>query len=729
MSRKSIVKTVVLNLLFLGIISFTGCEGIKKPESKPIVSPQKTIKEKPIMKKAVEKKPKVNLFAEEPGKEIVDFSKSFAKEKVKGHGGKLSYAPGYLEFSLPPNKAGSIQIFPPNEKWDFSQYTRLIFDLENQSGDEMQLKLKADNKNASWTNTAYVISFLEPSERACKNVYLVQERKAIEKFPEMKAFQKMNGLPGGFFSHWVRINASDVRKINVSIDAKPQKQVLRLYGVKLVKPVVPPLLKKEGKGKYMPFIDTYGQDIHGDWPGKIKSDEDLKKGFAEEEKDLAANPKPADLNKWGGWAKGPKLKATGFFRTEKHNGKWWLVDPDGHLFWSHGFNCVGDGGAATMTSGREEYFILPKGPEFENFLTVSTNKRWKGKKFFDFTGANLLRGLGKDWQEKYKYLTQRRLASWGVNTMGGWSNKDFCFMRKTPYTITIHPWSPGVNDNLRDPFNPGFRKNYFRTIEKAVQDSAGDPWCIGYFVDNELHWEQQPMKVMKKVAFGPAWMKAKVKFVNMLKKKYGDIGAFNKQVDRDFESWDAVLANKKIYSLAKIKTTCDEFYIEMSRRYFKGVRDAVKKFAPNQLYLGCRMNHWNSLCLPAAAEFCDVVSLNIYKHQIGKPMAELKLDKPFMVSEYHFGTQDRGMWGLGLCWSSDQKDRARMYEEYVGEGLANPNCVGTHWFQYNSQAFTGRGDGENYQVGTTDIGGRPWPEFRDAIRNVGKTMYKKRSAK
>ena len=59
-----------------------------------------------------------------------------------------------------------------------------------------------------------------------------------------------------------------------------------------------------------------------------------------EAKDLAEHPGPEDWDQYGGSLNGPQLKATGFFRTEKVNGKWWLVDPDGQLFFSHGMDCV-----------------------------------------------------------------------------------------------------------------------------------------------------------------------------------------------------------------------------------------------------------------------------------------------------------------------------------------------------------------------------------------------------
>ena len=78
---------------------------------------------------------------------------------------------------------------------------------------------------------------------------------------------------------------------------------------------------------FLPCFDKYGQFKYREWPGKTHSDAELKAVAAEEEKDLAAHPGPADWNKYGGWAAGPQLKATGRFRTEKRDGKWWLVDP------------------------------------------------------------------------------------------------------------------------------------------------------------------------------------------------------------------------------------------------------------------------------------------------------------------------------------------------------------------------------------------------------------------
>ena len=91
---------------------------------------------------------------------------------------------------------------------------------------------------------------------------------------------------------------------------------------------------------FFPFIDEFGQYMHRDWPGKTGSVAEMKAQRKAEQNDLAAHAGPAQRNRYGGWAVGPKREATGWFRAEKHAGKWWLVDPEGRLSWSHGVDCV-----------------------------------------------------------------------------------------------------------------------------------------------------------------------------------------------------------------------------------------------------------------------------------------------------------------------------------------------------------------------------------------------------
>lgn len=54
---------------------------------------------------------------------------------------------------------------------------------------------------------------------------------------------------------------------------------------------------------------------------------------------LVRQPAMAGRSRWGGWQK-RRLAGTGFFRTHHDGRRWWLVDPDGFLFWSSGLDCV-----------------------------------------------------------------------------------------------------------------------------------------------------------------------------------------------------------------------------------------------------------------------------------------------------------------------------------------------------------------------------------------------------
>ena len=146
-----------------------------------------------------------------------------------------------------------------------------------------------------------------------------------------------------------------------------------------------------------------------------------------------------------------------------------------------------------------------------------------------------------------------------------------------------------------------------------------------------------------------------------------------------------------------------------------------------ELYLGCRFAWVNDAAARAAAAHCDVVCYNQYKRSVADFRMPDGLDAPVVIGEFHFGALDRGMFHTGLQPVKDQNERAAMYESYVRGALRNPQIVGTHWFQYGSQATTGRGDGENYQIGFLDLCDTPYAETIAACRRVGYEMYSVRA--
>ncbi|MFZ2657706.1 MAG: hypothetical protein WAX69_22425, partial [Victivallales bacterium] len=79
------------------------------------------------------------------------------------------------------------------------------------------------------------------------------------------------------------------------------------------------------------LVDRYGQYLYEDWPGKIKEDAQLVEDAKKEEAELAGVT--LDLKRfdqYGGVKAGPSAAASGFFRLENLNNRWWFITPEGN---------------------------------------------------------------------------------------------------------------------------------------------------------------------------------------------------------------------------------------------------------------------------------------------------------------------------------------------------------------------------------------------------------------
>jgi hypothetical protein len=400
---------------------------------------------------------------------------------------------------------------------------------------------------------------------------------------------------------------------------------------------------------------------------------------------------------------------------------------------------------STPISGREKYFAnLPEANSLFSQFYGSGNWAPQGYykthipyKTYDFARANLMQKYGNDWQQLSGDIVHKRLRNWGLNTIANWSSESVYLMRKTPYAATIRcnakkiEGSSGYWEKFYDVFDPGFRQSVRQGMEREKGKAVGDPWCLGFFVDNEMSWGDETSLGLAALA-SPAEQPAKKVFVDDLKAKYQTIDKLNTAWDTNFAGFDTILQDKFTppdkQNWAKTKAFADlsAFYTKTAETYFTVVREELKKVAPNQLYLGCRFAWVNDLAVRAAAKYCDVISYNFYTYGVEDVRLIDNIDLPIIIGEFHFGALDRGMFHPGLKRAADQKDRANKYCEYIHGALRNPYIIGAHWFQYQDQPTTGRGDGENYQIGFVDIADTPYPETITASRDIGRTMYEYR---
>ncbi len=612
----------------------------------------------------------------------------------------------------------------PQGHWDLSVYEYVAADIRNAGTQPLTLHCRVDNPGADGSaNCNNGQLTLQPGASGTLTVKLVRTS------PLKAKLFGMRGYPYGASGNPIDpANITEIMFFVTKPTADHAWEITALRAGGTYQPL---------PQNFFPFIDTFGQYIHRDWPGKVHSLDELRQRIQQEDRDLAANPAPADWDAWGGYAGGPTLKATGFFRVEKHQGKWWLVDPDGKLFFSQGIDCVRMADATPIDDRKDWFADFPGDkPEFAQFASQPACLKgyYAGKNphCFGFASANLKRKYGNDWPAQVAPVIHRRLRSWGLNTIGNWSDGSVARLRKTPYTATLGfgrrniEGSDGYWGKFPDPFDPANKAAVEKAMQRQAGNSAGDAWCIGYFVDNEMSWGDETSLAIATLK-SPPEQPAKQAFLADLKTRYTTIDKLNAAWGTKHESWDALLASRTAPDKAKADADLKAFYTRLAEQYFRTVRDAVKQVAPNQLYLGCRLAWSNPLAATAAAKYCDVVSFNIYK----KTLADFKMpggqDVPLIIGEFHFGALDRGMFHTGLVPTNDQAARAKAYTEYVQSALQHPQFVGCHWFQYQDEPTTGRvWDEENYQIGFVDVADTPYAETIAASREVAKGMYKLR---
>ncbi len=600
-------------------------------------------------------------------------------------------------------------------------YGKTFLDLHIKNTGTTSLKIKGELNKSSWNNGAVMIP---PGENNILRLYFRGGNlDSINPYAKLKG---MNGLPNGHMWLWERVDVSNIKEVKLQLLNNAEKGTFVIDNMKSGGDVWQDTMRFTNN-EFYPFVDKFGQYKHKNWKGKTLKENSLEENAKKEYEELSKYKSNKNLDVYSGWENGPQLTKTGHFYVEKHQGKWWLVTPEGHLFWSQGLNCVRYTQTITRVDGRENYF--ENLPNENNNLSkfYSSYKNYKG---YSFSEANLYRKHGEDWQKIAKERMQQRLKNWGINTIGNWSDPNVYEMQKTPYTVNLGYKFPGRLGALKMPnmCSPDFEKNLVAAM-KNYKKTINDPFCIGYFVNNELHGWAEISKVAIAAKKGSYEKQAWLQF---LKNEYLNITALNKQWKSTFLSWNALSENTNVAVYKNSKQDVENFNYAMIDRYYATIKRVLKKHAPNKLYLGSRLDFHNypnvgateKKVVEIASKYCDVLSFNRYNYTA----SEIKFDKkvtdvPVIIGEFHFGALDRGMPHTGLRSALNQQQRAELYYNYVISAIENPQIVGAHWFQYQELPVTGRDDGENYQIGFVDICDTPNKEIIEKSKRIGDEIF------
>lgn len=669
-----------------------------------------------------------------PAQVLFDFNAPFDPAAIATSDARASRAPAGDALLV---NTGHQQPWPgitlpaPDGAWDLSSRGFVSVCLRNSGTNAVTVFCRVDNPGADGTDHCVSGSAaLNPGATETLKVSLkrVGDDQLGGKLFGMRGYPVAPGASG-------TIDAAHITQLVIFVSKPSSDHAWEIQEISAGGAWVAPTASTRDADPFFPFIDTFGQYRHRSWPGKVQSLEDLVSRKKLESDQLVANPGPKGWDQYGGWASGPKREATGFFRTEKVKGKWWLIDPEGRLFFSQGIDCVRMLDTTPIEERADWFSDFPgKDPAFASFLShgyaLKGHYAGRNPECFSFAGANLLRKYGPDWSATHPRLIHQRLRSWGLNTIANWSDERIRSLRLTPYTDSIGSGrtpsiegSEGYWGKFPDVFHPAFTENLRQAMQAKQGKSAGDPWCIGYFSDNEMSWGDE-ISLGLGALVSPPDQPAKKALVADLQARYSEVSRLNAAWGTEHTSWEALLENRKAPDRKKASADLAAFSGKIAEQYFRSVKEAIKAVAPHQLYLGCRFAWANPRAAAAAAKHCDVVSYNLYRRSVADFRFDGGADVPLIIGEFHFGALDRGLFHTGLVPVETQEARANAYRDYVRGALRHPQFVGCHWFQYQDEPTTGRVyDEENYQIGFVDIADTPYSEMIAASREIADHLY------
>jgi len=433
-------------------------------------------------------------------------------------------------------------------------------------------------------------------------------------------------------------------------------------------------------------------------------------------------PKP--FSNWGG-LKRIKFDSTGFFHTRHDGTRWWLVDPDGHPFWSAGCDCIRidcDGRHAGLETA------LAWLPDTEGEYKAIYSQRGEHAKFVNYLKANLIRAFGPaEHYEKWSAIALAQLRRFGFNTVANWSNWEIARAAAFPYVRPLSPNfpdTPKVFRDFPDVYHPAFAADA-AAYARQLEETRDDPAFIGYFLMNEPSWGFASLLPAEGMLMITPACETRTAFAKWLHDKYAGNAALAEAWATPKLGFEAIESGlwEKLPEAAR--PDLEAFSSIMVEKLFRTLTDACRRVDPDHLNLGARYYTVPSRWAFEGMKCFDVFSVNGYGERVKTELGEYsrELDQPVMIGEWHFGALDAGLPASGIGHVEDQAARGRAYRVYVEDAAAKPWCVGVHWFTLYDEAPLGRFDGENWNIGFLDICHREYEPLARAARESHECLY------
>ena len=543
----------------------------------------------------------------------------------------------------------SMIIFTANDKWDWSKKGDfgLALDIGNPLASSAHVYVSVKDKKGALHNRSFAVP-------ANSNDSYVIELEG----PDLHHQTGIRSNPFSWESKYTpilwrhgnkSIDLTQIINISFTIRGVPENKILTFDNIKLVAP------DNIDKNYLTGLVDKFGQSTKMDFVNKVDSVEELVSLSTQEQKTLS-NKRLPGRSKFNGWSDGPKLASTGFYRVDKYQGKWTLVDPEGYLFFSNGIANIRMANTTTITGyDFDQAFIKQRAdgdltPEDSIGLNTAPKSAWPTRKVssslradmftwlpkygepmakhfgyrrevhtgvidkgetYSFYQANLARKYQTNdldlIEQKWRETTVKRMQNWGFTSFGNWVDPKFYDTAEYPYFA--NGWIIGDfkrvssgNDYwepLPDPFDPTFKERALATIKQVSLEVKNSPWCVGVFIDNEKSWGRMgTIKSQYGLAINALTLNidespTKAHFSQLLSKKYQKISNLNTAWNTDFLSWEVFNKGITLTNFNdKLTEDLSTLLYAFGLQYFTVVDDAMETYMPDHLYMGVRFADW-----------------------------------------------------------------------------------------------------------------------------------------
>ena len=335
--------------------------------------------------------------------------------------------------------------------------------------------------------------------------------------------------------------------------------------------------------------------------------------------------------------------------------------------------------------------------------------------------------------EDWARTARQRVLAWGFNTAGGWS------LHPTILGLPITPnleLGRSARFHWFDPFDPATAERMHAWARRLVAPYKGNPYRIGYFIDNEVGWWNGALFLyyLKQ----PATNHTKQHLIARLREHYGDDW---ERFTHDFRA--ASRHRPRLEHLlhhTHADCSCDLGVREsnlfarwtgiITALYYRLAHDAIRAADPDALILGDRLPiYYDPVAVRAMVQHVDVISTN---YNVDSPdgwlaryffdgLRQLAPGKPILISEWFFAADENRSGNLNnghLMTVPTQTERTHGAMAAAQRFAREPQIVGLHWFQYYDHPYGGREDGEDYNFGLIDINDRPYERLTEAFSRI-----------